>query len=295
MNAEPETFYRYFPLHRRDADWGLNVTCAGYVKIEPGSTYPPPGHPTGYDFAWEQGRVLREFQLHYIARGGGVFESESSGKKRIETGSVFLLFPGEWHRFHSDTKTGWDEYWVGFNGDTAKRLLRKGFISLTKPVLAPRGDHALLDYFTSIISEMRSERVGFAQIIAATTTLIIATIRAAVRPLKSTTTRTEAIIHRAKTILHQRLDRVVSLTALARELGVSSAWLRQQFRKHTGLPVLQYHLQVRIHAAMQRLAATDDSIKEIAAQCGFADAHYFSRIFRKMKGCTATEWRRRKV
>jgi AraC-like DNA-binding protein len=292
MNAEPDTFFRYFPVNRRDQDWGLHVTCAGYVKIPPGSTYPPPGHPTGYDFVLEQGRVLREFQLHYIARGRGVFESESAGKKRIETGSAFLLFPGEWHRFHSDTKTGWDEYWVGFSGDTAKRLLRKGFMSATKPVLAPRGDHPLLDHFTGIISEMRLERAGFAQIIAATTTLMLATIRAAARPLRNTATRAEAIIRRAKKILHQRLDRVVNLTALAQELGVSSAWLRLHFRKHTGLPVLKYHLQVRINAAMHRLRATDDSIKEIAAQCGFADAHYFSRAFRKIKGCTATEWRR---
>lgn len=295
MVAEPDTFFRYFSINRRDLDWGLQVTCAGYVKMPPGTAYPPAGHPARYDFVWEQGRVLGEFQLHYIARGRGVFESERGGKRTIESGSVFLLFPGEWHRYRSDQQVGWHEYWVGFKGEEAQRFLRKGFLSPGKPVFGPRGDDVVLEQFTGMMSEMRLERPGFRQMIAASTSLLVATIRAAECARRETATRAEAIIRRAKSILRKSLQGGPSLASLSKELGVSSAWLRLHFRKHTGLPVRQYQIHVRLEAAIHRLETCDESIKVIAAECGFPDGHYFSRVFKKVKGCTATVWRERRL
>lgn len=34
----------------------------------------------------------------------------------MKAGTVISLFPGEWHSYHPDDETGWDEYWVGFKG-----------------------------------------------------------------------------------------------------------------------------------------------------------------------------------
>ena len=82
MDTVPETYFRYFPASPLDEDWGIFVTTAGYVNIAPGAKYPPPGHPKGYAFDWQHGRKLHEFQLHYITRGGGIFESRTGGRKR---------------------------------------------------------------------------------------------------------------------------------------------------------------------------------------------------------------------
>ena len=35
------------------------------------------------------------------------------------------------------------------------------------------------------------------------------------------------------------------------------------------------------------------SVKEIAAQTGFGDGHYFSRLFRQKLNYTPSQWRRR--
>jgi len=262
-----------------DEDWGIHVTTAGYVSIEPGAEYPPPGHPKGYAFFWQHGRILHEFQLHYITRGAGEFESETGGKKQIETGNIFLLFPGEWHRYMADPASGWREYWVGFGGAYATRLLRKGFLSPRTPVLKPRAEHALLELFTGLIGEMRAERLGFAQILAATTSLMLAMVHAAARAGESVDTHAETVIRRAKALLHERLNQPVELKALADELQVGYAWLRRNFRYHTGLALHQYHLQLRINRAMHLLSGTTVAIKEVADQTGFEDPHYFSRVF----------------
>src|SRR5437870_11253 len=129
MQLPPETYFRYFPISPMDEDWGLYVTTAGYVKVAAGGTYPPPSHPKDYALTWRNGRILHEFQLHYIMSGEGIFESKTAGRRKISSGSVFMLFPGEWHRYTTNKATGWHEYWVGFDGQYARRLFRKGFLS----------------------------------------------------------------------------------------------------------------------------------------------------------------------
>jgi AraC-like DNA-binding protein len=287
----PETYFRYFPVSPMAEDWGVYVTTAGFVRIAPHAEYPPIGHPKGYAFDWENGRKLHEFQLHYITRGGGTFESKSGGEKQIETGSVFLLFPGEWHRYKARKETGWDEYWVGFGGEYATRLLRKGFLSSHIPVLKILDEHALLDLFTSMIGEMREERIGSAKILGATAALMLAVIHAGTRGGHRVDTHAEAVIRRAKSLLRKCLDHPIELEQLAGELRVSSAWLRRNFRHHTGLTVRSYHLQLRLNRAMYLLSGTSATIKEIAAQTGFEDAHYFSRVFKKQTGRSPETWR----
>ena len=124
-NSAPKAFFRYLPVSPRDKAWGMHVTTAGYNRITPDMEYPPPGHPERYTFAWKSGRVLDEYQLHYFPRGGGFFESQ--GQRKIEAGDFFLLFPGTWHRYTPCPETGWDEFWTGFQGDDADRLVKQGF------------------------------------------------------------------------------------------------------------------------------------------------------------------------
>src|SRR5512140_1903956 len=122
-----QTFYRYLPVAKRDRQWALFVTTVGESRLGRGAPYPPRGHPKGYDFRAPEGRLLQEYQVIYISAGQGWFESASSPRVRIEAGMVILLFPGVWHSYAPATATGWDEHWIGFNGDLVKRLVKHGF------------------------------------------------------------------------------------------------------------------------------------------------------------------------
>lgn len=293
MAQPPEnTYFRYFRPSLADRNWGLYVTTAGYLRVPGGGAYPPPGHPRNYALSWETGRTLREFQIHYISRGAGVFESEGAGKHTIEAGSIFVLFPGVWHRYTTRQPMGWDEYWVGFSGQYANRLLRKGFLAPSQPVIKPCGEHALMDLFAQMFSEMRAERTGFSQIIGSITTLLVANLTAASRSQHSSYTRSKAVIEKAKSLLHERLGQRMDPRDLAGQLHVGYAWLRREFHRHTGLALHQYHLQLRVNKAMVLLSGSDTVIKEIAGRTGFDDAHYFSRIFKRKTGYAPEDWRR---
>lgn len=291
MALEKRDYYRYLPVSPRDVAWGVYVTNAGYVKIAANAEYPPAGHPRGYAFSWGRGRVLSEYQLHYITRGRGTFESDSRRAHRIQAGSVFLLFPGVWHRYRPHRTTGWDEYWVGFNGPWAKRLITNGFFSADRPVLKADDEGVLFDLFTQVIGALRTEQLGYTQLIGSTVTLMLAHVHAAERAEGGGHYRTEAIIREAKRVLGSNLDKDLSMPQVAGDLHVSYAWLRRMFSHYTGLAPHQYHLQMRISRAMELLAGTDLSIKEIGQKLGYRDVHYFSRVFKKKAGRAPDAWR----
>ncbi len=291
MSILPEEFFRYLPVSERDIQWDLYVTGAGHSDVPPGSRYPRSTHPDLYQFAWDRGRVLPEYQVLYLTRGEGVFESESSGKRKLSAGNVLLLFPGVWHRYRPVRSVGWHEYWIGYNGDYPRRLVERGFFSPENPILNTGLDDAVLHPYLCLLDRVRREPAGFQQLIAANTMEILAASLAAVRTLR-TGSKASAAIESAKIILDQRLEEVVDMERLAKSLHLSYAHFRRVFKRQTGLSPYQYHLQLRINRAREMLHGTTLTVKQVALQLNFENPYHFSKIFRRKTGMSPSRWRR---
>lgn len=54
---------------------------------------------------------------------------------------------------------------------------------------------------------------------------------------------------------------------------------------------IQYVKQFRIHKAASLLSSTDLKIVDIGSRCGFQEMSYFAKSFKKVYGCTPTEYR----
>lgn len=290
MSVLPEEFFRYLPIGEREIQWDLYITGTGSSGVPPGGRYPRSVHPDLYQFVADRGRVLPEYQILYITRGEGVFESEPSGKREVKAGNVLLLFPGVWHRYRPSRRTGWDEYWVSYNGDYARRLAERGFISPQAPLLNTGLDDAILNPYLSLLDRVRREPPGYQQLIAANTMEILAAALAAVQTSR-TGDRVTAAIREAKIILTQRTEEVVDMERLAASLHMSYAHFRRLFKQQTGLSPYQYHLQLRIHRAREMLHGTTLSVRQVAARLNFQTSYHFSKIFKKKTGMSPSQWR----
>lgn len=293
MKAETSTFYRYFPISQRDKNWGLYVTTAGESHIAPHAAYPPKGHPEGYWFDWKQGRVLEEFHLVYISSGRGTFESEPDFTTAIEPGQAWLLPPGVWHRYRPDPETGWGEHWMAFDGEIARHWLQHRFFTKKNPLLKINAEDTVLATFSRAMESIRANRPALQQILAGATAYLLGLIYSARQAQPAATKRNTNAIELAITRMHNEYGRDLDLQLLARELGVSYSWFRGTFAAHTGLSPHQYLLELRLVRARNLLEETEFSVKEIAAQTGFEDEHYFSRLFRQRLRVTPSLWRRR--
>lgn len=289
-----QSFYRYFPNSARDRRWGLYVTTAGETRIGPHEQpYPPLGHPKGYDFKWDRGRVLHEYAVVCISRGLGWFETRKQPRRRIEAGTVLLLFPGVWHRYRPDPKTGWAEHWVGFDGDIPRRWMENGFFSSKNPVLKPVHEELLLTLFTRIIEAIKTNQPAVQQVMAGTVGEIMGLLYSAQQGSHTGQQRPMDAIQQAIERIQTSLAAKADLPKLAQDLGVSYSWLRRTFTHHTGLSPHQYLLELRLVRSRYLLSQTTLTVKQIAQDIGFEDEHYFCRLFRKKTGLTPSQWRAR--
>lgn len=74
------------------------------------------------------------------------------------------------------------------------------------------------------------------------------------------------------------------LEDLAHLAGVGTFHFCRLFRAATGKTPIEYVNAARIARAETMLLETDKSVTDIAFECGFSDANYFSRLFKRCRG-----------
>ena len=87
-------------------------------------------------------------------------------------------------------------------------------------------------------------------------------------------------------------DSDLSLKRFANELFLNTSYLSSLFKKETGITLTDYVNQHRIDYAKRLLKSTALSIQTIASTVGISDIHYFTRLFRRIAGCSPREFRK---
>jgi len=291
------TFHKYLPINSLDQKWGLYVLNAGFGHIRRSLHYPSAKHPSSYYFEWQKGRTLAEYQLIYITNGEGFFESEHSGLNKVKEGSIIFLFPHEWHRYKPSEGTGWNEYWVGFNGPVADQLIRNDFFNPAKPIIEMGFKDKVLDLFLNITEKIQEAQPGFQQIISGQTLYLLGEIYASSKEdgLDTKVCLSEKMVDKAKLILREHVEQAISVEQVAEMLGVSYSQFRRSFKNHTGLSPGQYFIQLKIEKAKRYLCNSERMVKDIAYQLGFDSCFYFSKLFKEKTGLSPEFYRKKQT
>jgi AraC-like DNA-binding protein len=88
------------------------------------------------------------------------------------------------------------------------------------------------------------------------------------------------------------LPKVINVHSLAAEYGMSRSHFSHFFRTHTGLTPARFATEVRVREAGCLLRETRASLRQIAEQCGFADATHLCKVFRRVEHLSPMSYRR---
>lgn len=87
----------------------------------------------------------------------------------------------------------------------------------------------------------------------------------------------------------------LTLDGLAARVGYSKFDLCRKFKEATGRTIVDYINYVRLYHAKKLLGKSDLSITEIALECGFSAAPYFTKVFKKYHGCSPGAYRKQRM
>lgn len=94
-------------------------------------------------------------------------------------------------------------------------------------------------------------------------------------------------------IIHSEINNPEMNSAfLADKMAMSISQLSRKINGITGYSTISYVLQVKLNKAKNMLADSNISIAEVSDACGFYDASYFSRLFKKEFGISPSQFQK---
>ena len=103
---------------------------------------------------------------------------------------------------------------------------------------------------------------------------------------------TQTRVKRMVSFIYGNYAKNITLAEIAASASVSKSECNRCFRKYFGVTPFQFLNEHRIEHASQLLLTTSDPVKSISLSCGFEDAGYFIRLFKKTKGVTPAAFRK---
>lgn len=97
-------------------------------------------------------------------------------------------------------------------------------------------------------------------------------------------------LRRARELLHDQLDRNVTLDELAAVAQLSKFYVARRFTAAFGLPPHRYHLQLRLDRARALLVA-GWTVGDVASELAFADQSHLTRRFSRAFGIAPARYR----
>nr|WP_294493610.1 response regulator [uncultured Anaerosporobacter sp.] len=90
--------------------------------------------------------------------------------------------------------------------------------------------------------------------------------------------------------INSHIDEKLTLNETASEFGITPNYLSLIFKKESNIRFSEYITNRKISKAKLMMASGNYKIYEIADQLGFENAFYFSKVFKKVEGCSPRDY-----
>lgn len=232
----------------------------------------------------------KDYQLLYIAEGEAQFYF--NGKEKIvKKGNMILFTPNEPQIYYLYSKNLPETYWVHFTGYEAQKLMDKYALPQnTITYIGKSEDYQWL--FGQMIRELRNKRKDYQKMLEFQLNQLLLTIVRGIEAQKITRLQTVSEIERAIHYFTQNYNKNIVIEEYTKEHFIKPCWFINNFKLATGFTPMQYVLLLRIKKAKKLLETTTFNVSQIAAEVGYANPLYFSRLFSKHTGMSPTEYKK---
>lgn len=233
-----------------------------------------------------------DYQLLYVVSGKTHFYF--NGKERIvSAGHMVLYQPRQEQKYNYFCEDKPEVYWIHFTGSDVKNILHKYEIPMDDPVFYSGASAVYTYLFKEIINEIQTRKVGYEDLLTMYLQqifLLIQRSRQERNPLVSSYIQEE--MEYARRYFNEHYNESISIEEYAQSRGMSVSWFQRNFKQFINHSPTQYILMTRVNNAASLLETTNYNMAEISAIVGYDDQLYFSRLFRKLKGMSPSQYRK---
>jgi AraC-like DNA-binding protein len=233
-------------------------------------------------------------ELFLVCSGTAVAEVDGR-QEELETGDFVLCDAGKLHSFHAETHQPTEAIACGFSHLHCRGAEENCLISENEQPIVHAGAGSLpLIHLLEVLEETAADpnpqgREVCGYLSAAAVTMALRIHHVAAERIEQAHFDLGV---RTRLYLDRHYLDPLTLDGIAKAMGVSKYHLDRVFLQTVGCTPVQYITRRRIARAQTLLTATNDTIQQIAAQCGYNNYNYFTVLFRKNTGKTPGEYRK---
>lgn len=239
---------------------------------------------------WAKGRV--DYQLLYVASGKTHFYINGEDVE-VTAGNMVLYLPRQVMHYEYFGEDKPEVYWVHFTGGDVKNILRNYDIPMEHNVFHCGSSSTYAYIFKEMINELQTCRVGYQELLEMYLRqifLLVQRSRMEIKPTVNSYIQEE--IESARRYFNEHYNEEINIEEYAQSRGMSVSWFLRNFKQILKKSPMQYLLSIRINNAASLLETTDYNVTEISTIVGYDNPLYFSRLFRKHKGISPTDYRK---
>ena len=100
-------------------------------------------------------------------------------------------------------------------------------------------------------------------------------------------------LERVRNYIDCHLSERITLDDVADYAGMNRTYFCLFFKKHMGMPLMDYINGIKVETACRMLKTESLPISDISDRCGFKTVTYFNRVFKNTLGISPTEYRKK--
>ena len=212
---------------------------------------------------------------------------------RLHGGSGVVLPPGQAHGYEADAHAPWTVVWFHFTGARAADYVEALGWRAAQPVFWVHEVDVLAEAFEDCYRHVLggySDAELFA--LSASFGRLLGLCRSLQRSKNVRRRLTEERMGATLRFMRENIGRPLTVEALAHEAALSVPHFSAVFREQMKCSPIEFHIRLKMQRACELLLTTACAVGEVAAQLGYDDAFYFSRLFRQKVGVSPRAYRR---
>ena len=240
-----------------------------------------------------RGRI--DFQLLYIASGKAHFYFNKDEDTVVTAGHMVVYRPKEPQKYvyYGADKT--EVYWVHFTGSNVTNILRSYGISDDMRVINTGTSLEYTRIFKQMIQELQRCQINYEELLVLLLKQIFISIqRQMVKEYQLKNVFWDREMENAMQYFNDNYNTEINVKEYASSRGMSVSWFIRNFKQYTNTTPMQYIVSIRVSNAQILLETSNYNITEIGNIVGYDNPLYFSRIFKKQKGTSPSEYRKQR-
>lgn len=234
-----------------------------------------------------------EYIIHFVCEGKGIYQVNGT-TYHLTKGDFFVIFPHTEVYYQADDTYPWDYLWVGFQGVKAGTYLKNAGIDASHVI----GHYQNTSYILACIQQMMLARTLTYHNELKRQAALLQVLAALIEVHHETLSDDEQHEYPHRIYLQQALDYMnthlkenIKINHIASFIGIDRSYLSNIFKSTLEISPQEYLLNLRMNHAANLLKNTDEKVNTIASEVGYHDPLTFTKMFKRYKGMSPSEWR----